>query len=174
MDENHIIDCMVKALRSRPGEWLTFAYLSSLVSLPDCDANLIGAMADYRPDLFAVTKDRKLKLRLNIAEDVARKGPTNWQVPAPPEKVSEPNPGRHAVASFGESAAGCYCILPDEDVLFDLKAGSIPDEALVYSCCWKNICRVRGLFFNLVPPETWTEICRRRGYIQQRENPRGF
>lgn len=173
MNENFIIECMVKALRLRPGEWLTFAYLASLVGIPDCDANLIGAMTDFRPDLFAVTKDKKLKLRLAVAEDVARQGTTRWQVPAPPEKVPESSPGRHAAGSFGDSQ-GCYCNRPDEEVLSDLKEDSIPDDALVFSCCWKNICRVRGLFFNQIAAETWTEICRRRGYILQRENPRGF
>jgi hypothetical protein len=69
---------------------------------------------------------------------------------------------------------GCYCSVPDHDILHDLKAGSVPDKALVYSCCWENICRVRAIFFGQVPDQTWTEICRRRGYILQRENPRGF
>jgi len=165
---------MVKALRSRPGEWLTFAYLSSLVSFPDCDATLIGAMADFRPDLFAVSKDKKLKLRMKVVEDVAQQGVRNWKVPSPPEKIPELSHAMHTGTSSGALESGCYCNLPDEEVLADLKEDSIPDEALLYSCCWKNICRVRGLFFNLVSAETWIEICRRRGYIKQRENPRGF
>ena len=174
MDENRIIERMVKTLRSRPGEWLTFAYLSSLVALPDCNGDLIGAMADFRPDLFAVTKDKKLKLRMKVVEDVAQQGPRNWQVPVPPEKVSELNHASRMGTSSRDLRDRCYCNLPDEEILADLKEDSIPDEALVYSCCWKNICRVRGKSFHLVPHETWTEICRRRGYIQRRENPRGF
>jgi hypothetical protein len=136
---------------------------------------VVGALAEYRPDLFAITKDSKLKLRLNIAEDIALQGPAKWQVPPPPpvKRIKEIR-SSHGQSAVGESAAACYCKLPDQEVLADLKEGSIPDEALVFSCCWKNICRVRGLFFNFVPPETWIEICRKRGYIQQRENPRGF
>src|ERR1700693_330360 len=145
MNENRIIEAMVKALRSRPGEWLTFAYLSALVAMPDCDANLIGAMADFRPDLFAVSKDKKLKLRMKVVEDVAQQGPRNWKVPAPPEKVSELTNSGHRGVSSGGLKDGCYCSHPDEEVLADLKEDTIPDEALVYSCCWKNICRVRGL-----------------------------
>jgi hypothetical protein len=142
---------MVKILRSRPSERLTFSYLTSLVSIPNCDAKLIGAMADFRPDLFVVTKDKKLKLRMNVAEDIARQGVSKWRVPAPPAKVREnAGLGKHSSGMSLDPAEGCYCNHPDEEVLRDLKKGSIPDEALVFSYCWKNICRVRGLFFNLM------------------------
>ena len=174
MDEDLIVESMVKMLHSRPGEWLTFAYLSSLMAIPDCDANLVGAMADYRPDLFAVSRDRKLKLRTGVVEDVARQGPTSWRVPDRPEQAQLGSFNRHGGTQSGPAPSGCYCGVSDEEILSALKEGSVPDEALVFSCCWKNICRVRGLFFNLVSAETWTEICRRRGYIQQRQNPRGF
>ena len=165
---------MVKALRARPGEWLTFSYLSSLIAIPNCDADIVGAMADYRPDLFSVSKDRKLKLRTEVAEDVARRGPKNWKVPDRREQVPFGIFKRHSDKQAGATQNVCYCSTSDEEILDDLTEDSIPDEALVFSCCWKNICRVRGLFFNLVAEETWIEICRRRGYIQQRENPRGF
>jgi hypothetical protein len=174
VDENHIIGRMVAVLRSRPGEWMTFRYLASLVEIPQCDDQVVGALAEYRPDLFAIAKDRKLKLRVSVSEDIALQGPTKWQVPPPPVKPIKGIGSSHGHGAFGESDAACYCKLPDQEVLADLKEGSIPDEALVFSCCWKNICRVRGLFFNLVPAETWIEICRKRGYIQHRENPRGF
>jgi hypothetical protein len=172
--ENQIIERMVLSLRSRPGEWLTFSYLSTLVALPGCDADLIGAMADFRPDIFAVAKDRKLKLREQIVADIAKQEPRAWRVPDAPTRAPETHSIGHGGSTTGMSEGASYCHLPDEEILADLKEGSIPDEALVYSCCWKNICRVRGLYFNLVPPDVWIEICRRRGYIQQRENPRGF
>ena len=174
MDENPIIAAMVIMLRAHPGEWLTFGYLASLIAMKDCDANIIGAMADFRPDLFAVSRDRKLKLRTAVVEKVARQGIANWRVPERPEQPRSEGFNRHSTTGAGAAAGGCYCNLADEEILDDLKDGSVPDEALVFSCCWKNICRVRGLSFGQVPDETWTEICRRRGYIQQRENPRGF
>ena len=165
---------MVKMLRARPGEWLTFAYLSSLIALPDCDTNIVGAMADYRLDLFAVSRDRKLKLCTEVVEDVARQGPTRWRVPQRPEQAQLGSSNRHGGTQSGSPPSGCYCSVSDEEILSALKEGSVPDEALVYSCCWRNICRVRGLFFNLVSAETWVQICQRRGYVQQRENPRDF
>lgn len=170
MDEELIIKSIVKTLRARPGEWLTFSRLSSLIAIPDCDANIVGAMADYRPDLFAVSRDRRMKLRTEVAEDVARRG----NVPERPEQVPFGIFKRHSDKHGGPTQNVCYCSFTDQEILTDLAGDSIPDEALVFSCCWRNICRIRGLFFNLVPAETWIEICRRRGYIQQRENPRGF
>jgi hypothetical protein len=173
VDEELIIGSMVKALRARPGEWLTFAYMSSAIDIPNCDANIVGAMADYRPDLFAVSNDKRLKLRAEIVEDVARQG-ISWRVPERPAQVRLGSFDRHGGTQTAPTPNGCYCSLSDEEILIALKDASVPDEALVFSCCWKNICRVRGLFFNLVPADAWTEICRRRGYIQRRENPRGF
>ena len=38
----------------------------------------------------------------------------------------------------------CYCDLPAERELDDLKRDVIPDEALVRACCWEQICWVRG------------------------------
>jgi hypothetical protein len=167
MDEDRVIGSMIKILRERPGEWLTVAYLSSLIAMPDCDGDLVGAMADFRPDLFAVSRDRKLKLRPEVAENISRQGISNWRVPERPEADPYRGINRRGAAETGTALGGCYCSAPDNDILEDLKTGSVPDEALVNSCCWKNICRVRGRFFGQVPDDTWTEICRRRGYIQQ-------
>jgi hypothetical protein len=67
-----------------------------------------------------------------------------------------------------------YCRRSESSILSDIKRGGIPSEALVNSCCWKRICQVRGLHFNEIDDETWRDICRQRGYVFARENPRGF
>jgi len=174
LDEEHLIRSMVRVLHEHPGEWLTFRKLSRLVAEPSCDADLVGAIADYRDDLFAVSRDRKLKLRPRVTEGIAHRGMENWKVPARPEKEKPQYVGTHGGSTSGITGAKCYCDLSYEEILQGLVEGAIPDEALVYSCCWKTICRVRGLYFNSVDPEIWREICARRGYIQNRENPRGF
>lgn len=33
----------------------------------------------------------------------------------------------------------CYCDNPDVTILDDLKRQTVPDEALVRSCCWSRI-----------------------------------
>jgi hypothetical protein len=162
---------MVRILRERPGEWLTFTDLSSLVAIPDCDGDIVGAMADFRPDLFAVSRDRKVKLRSGVTEDIARQGISNWPVPERPEPDPYRGIDRHDAAATATTPGGCYCSTPDNDILDDLKAGSVPEDALVSSCCWKNICRVRARFFGQVPDETWIAICRRRAYRLLREHP---
>jgi hypothetical protein len=72
----------------------------------------------------------------------------------------------------------CYCGHRDEEILNDIKRGAIPDEALVNNCCYKTICKVRGTYFSQSDyeeyAETWSEICRKKGYLQQRHNSRGF
>lgn len=174
LDEERIIRSMVRTLRNRPAEWLTFVGLSRLVALADCDANVLGAIAEYRSDLFAITKDRKLKLRQNVIEDVARRGIENWSVPARPEPAKHRDLDYRDITARRESGVGCYCKSSYEEILNDIKGGSPPDEALLRSCCWSAICRVRGMYFNMIDPEIWRDICQRRGYIRQRENPRGF
>jgi len=81
------------------------------------------------------------------------------------------------------SGSGCYCDTPQKQVLADLKHGSIPDEALVRSCCYRWICKVRAIFrFGLSDgssdweqeAEAWSELCRKKGYLRSRQNPRGF
>lgn len=81
------------------------------------------------------------------------------------------------------SGSGCYCETPQEQVLADLKHGSVPDEALVRDCCYKWICTVKATFrFGLSDgssdwekeAEAWVELCRKKGYLRQRQNPRGF
>ena len=172
MDDERIIRRIVEVLQKHPGEWFTFRRLSSFVEIPGCDADIIAAIAEYRPDLFALSNDRRVKLRLAVVESISQRGISNWQVPPRPEPV---RPERFHNEPFSEIArGGCYCKVRDAVVLHDLILGAVPDEALVYSCCWRHICRVRGLNFNQVSEEIWREICQRRGYLRERENPRGF
>lgn len=78
---------------------------------------------------------------------------------------------------------GCYCDKSENEVLDDLRRGSVPDEALVRSCCYKWICKVRGTTrFGLAESssdyeeeaEKWRELCKKRKYLFNRQNPRGF
>ena len=172
MDENHILRSIVLLLLKHPGEWFTFRRASSSIGIPGCDADVLAALVEYRQDLFAISDDRRLKLRTGVTEAVAHQGISNWQLPARPER---PSPEIFRDGTYPEiPRGGCYCNVGDRAVLRDLVNGAVPDEALVYSCCWKHICRIRGLFFGDVPEETWREICQRRGYLRERENPRGF
>jgi hypothetical protein len=67
-----------------------------------------------------------------------------------------------------------YCNQSDDVILDDIIRGGVPDEALVSGCCWRRICQVRGRNFNSISADTWGEICRKRGYVFGRQNPRGF
>lgn len=83
---------------------------------------------------------------------------------------------KSTTAASPTSRTGGYCYpLPKEgEILRDLLRGSLPEEALVCTGCWRQICRVRGLNFSKVSAELWREICERRGYLYWRENPRGW
>lgn len=172
MDENHILRSIVLMLRQHPGEWFSFRRASSLIQVAGVDADVLAAFVEYRPDLFSVSDDRRFKLRVRISEDVAQKGDTNWKVPPVPESA-RPEMLRQGV-NREVPAGGCYCDVGDCSVLQDLVIGSVPDSALVYSCCWRHICRIRGLHFGSIADDIWREICQRRGYLRERENLRGF
>jgi len=92
---------------------------------------------------------------------------------------------RVVVAERAERAEGrtmCYCNSDDELILADLKRQGVPDEALLRDCCWRRISQVRGRTFSgseSTPSwdpdgEIWKELCRKRGYLHTRQNPRGF
>lgn len=76
----------------------------------------------------------------------------------------------------------CYCDSDDETILSDLKVEAVPDEALVRNCCWRRISQVRGRSFSGAETSPswdsdgtiWKELCRKRGYLHARQNPRGF
>lgn len=69
---------------------------------------------------------------------------------------------------------GCYCDTAVSRVVADIIAETIPEDSLVNGCCWKHICRARGLKAGRIDAETWSELNRRRGYLLARQNPRGF
>jgi hypothetical protein len=172
MDENEILRLIVGVLTSHPSEWLTFSRVSAILGKSGIDSDIVAALVEFRPDLFAVTRDRRFKLRSSAHESITLVGISRWQLPPRRQPQNEPvfREGMHAEIPSG----GCYCNVGDVSVLKDLINGSVPDAALVYRCCWVHICRVRGLNFRAVDDETWREICQRRGYLRERENPRGF
>ena len=174
MDEEPIVHAMVRALRTRPAEWLTFRDLSTLIANREMDEEVVGAIAEYRKDIFAITNDRKLKLRESIVEQTAHLDLDNWTVPERriPDGRREL---RDAVARALRVENGCcYCSFSDPEIFDDIFAERVPDGALILSCCWKTICRVRGQELNSVPPDIWEELCRRWAIIRPRENPRDF
>ena len=67
-----------------------------------------------------------------------------------------------------------YCKESESTILNDIDNMSIPSDALVEACSWKYICKVRGKYLSRINPETWSEICRKRGYLYKRHNSRGF
>ncbi len=68
----------------------------------------------------------------------------------------------------------CYCGEPDNTILADILRCAVPEDALVNDCCWRRVCQVRGRNDADIDPETWSELCRIRGYLRYRQNPRGF
>jgi hypothetical protein len=76
----------------------------------------------------------------------------------------------------------CYCDSSDDVILNDLKLQAVPDDALLRKCCWSRISQVRGRTFSGsentpswdLDGKIWKELCSKRGYLQTRQNPRGF
>lgn len=172
MDENAILRCIIQLLLNHPAEWFTFRRAAFPVSHAAADADLIAALVEYRQDLFGISDDRRFKLRPAVAEAIAQNGFVQWQIPSKPEPIR--SEGFRSDMHPEIPNGGCYCNVGEYSVLRDFMNGSVPEAALVYSCCWSHICRVRGLHFNDVPEETWREICARRGYLRARQNSRGF
>jgi hypothetical protein len=174
IESERTITAIVFALRTRPSEWISFRRLAALLNMPGIDGDVVGALVDYRPDIFAVSKDRKVKLRMTTVEEISLRGKTEWKLPEVPQKKS-PNPISSRGTTAGDHVVvGCYCDLPSDAILEDLKNANIPEEALVNSCCWRRICSVRGSNLWAIPEDIWREICERRGYLYFRQNPRGF
>lgn len=67
----------------------------------------------------------------------------------------------------------CYCDKPEQEILGDLKRGSVPDEALLRSCCWRKIRQVRGNRFHEIDDGTWNTLCDKRVQLNARRNPAG-
>jgi hypothetical protein len=68
----------------------------------------------------------------------------------------------------------CYCDSPEDQILLDIGRGSVPEDALVRACCWREICRTRGRNFDRVDADVWRQVCAKRGFLYARQNPRGF
>jgi hypothetical protein len=174
LDEDALIRSMVFVLRRHPGEWLTFRRLSRLVAISGMDENILAAIAEYRDDLFAISHDRKVKLRQSVLEQTAHQDVTNWVVPAR-RVIDERRELEEKVArAISGEKSGCYCSMSDSKILTDIIGEHVPDEALILAHCWIRICEVRGPDLTSIPPEVWSELCRRRAVIKRRENPHDF
>jgi hypothetical protein len=174
LDEDSLIRSMVFVLRQHPAEWLTFRRLSQLVAIPGRDENILAAIAEYRDDLFAIAHDRKVKLRQSVLEQTANHNVTNWAVPARRVNDERRELEEKVARAISGEQSGCYCSMSGSKILTDIIGECVPDEALILSHCWIRICEVRGPDLTSIPPEVWSELCRRRAVIKRRENPRDF
>jgi hypothetical protein len=173
-DQDALIRRMVIVLREHPGAWLTFSRLARLVSITGVDGDIVASVAVYRDDLFSTSQDRRVKLRQGVLEQTAHQDLTNWVVPSrrviDERRELEEKVGR---AISGEKS-GCYCSMPDSKILTDIIREHVPDEALILAHCWIRICEVRGPDLTSIPPDVWSELCRRRAIIRRRENPNDY
>jgi hypothetical protein len=174
LDDESIIRKMVSVLRQHPGEWLTFRRLSQLVAIPRIDGDIIAAISEHRDDLFATTHDRKVKLRQIVLEQTAHQDVTNWMVPAHRVNDERRELEEKVARAISGEKSGCYCGMSDSRILTDIIGEHVPDEALILAHCWIRICEVRGPDLTSIPPEVWSELCRRRAVIKRLENPRDF
>ena len=174
LDEDGLIRRMVIVLRQHPGEWLTFRRLSRLVAIPGMDEHVLAPIAAYRDDLFAISHDRKVKLRQGVLEQTAHQDLTNWVVPARRVNDERRELEEKVARAISGEKSGCYCSMPDSKILIDIIGEHVPDEALILAHCWIRICEVRGPDLTSIPPEVWSELCRRRAIIKRRENPHDF
>ena len=68
-----------------------------------------------------------------------------------------------------------YCNNNESLVLSNIESINMPNDALIEACSWRRICQVRGKNFSQVDPNTWSDICRKRGYLlYSRFNYRGY
>jgi hypothetical protein len=105
LDDESLIRSMILVLRNHPGEWFTFRRLSRLVALPGMDEYTIGAIAEYRQDLFAISNDRRLKHREQAIAQMAAQDAENWVIPQRPD-YDERRELRNRVARAIGGAAG--------------------------------------------------------------------
>lgn len=173
-EQERIVLLIVQALLRHHGGWPTFRRLSHLMGLADHDGDSLAGFAEYRSDLFVIARDKMLKLQPRLVKEIARIGVENWRVPERPHPPKHVRRGADSFAIGDIQSGPCYCHTPHRNILYDLKTASVPGEALLCDSCWREMCRVRGIYFNAVDSETWKEICRKRGYLRQRQNPRGF
>jgi hypothetical protein len=171
LDDQALIRSMVIVLRQHPGEWLTFRRLSQLVAIPGINEYAVGGVAEYRDDLFAISHDRKVKLRQSVLEQTAHQDVTNWAVPQRIVLDDRRELRIRVARALGGADGTCYCQVPPPTILSEIIGETVPDEALILGCCWITICRVRGPDPHLVSSDVWSELCRRRVDVKHRENP---
>ncbi len=67
-----------------------------------------------------------------------------------------------------------YLMKSDLDIVEDINNDRVPDDVLDSREEWSRICSARGRNFHKINEEAWRELCKRRGYLRYRRNPRGF
>lgn len=158
-----ILRHMIREFLAHPAELLTFRKLSYWIA---SDPDVLHAIAEQRPDLFIITADdRFVKLFPEAVERIVDVGVERT--------IAEVRAVRSEPDSKREHRP-CGHFSSDDEILADLLRCSFHPETLTRNCCWSEIGRVRGVNARVVDMETWREICRIRGYLQMRQNPRGF
>ena len=124
------------------------------------------ATADQRPDLLLVTPDaRFVKLFPEAVERIVDVGVERT--------IAEVKVARSKTVLTRDHRP-CDHFEAESDILTDLLNCSFHPDALTRNCCWREICRVRSTNHGVIDGETRSEICTMRGYLQARQNPRGF
>jgi very-short-patch-repair endonuclease len=153
---------MIRQFLRQPGEFLTFGQLA--FRIPNSDKDILHSVAENRSDLFVLAKDdRSTKLHLEAVQRILQDGI---------EAVTAPPMVPHAADSPEERIRCGH--FSQEELLADLQRFSLPGEALTRKCCWTEICRLRAFSRPQIDAESWREICVTRGYLLERQNPRGF
>lgn len=62
----------------------------------------------------------------------------------------------------------------DPEIVRAINSDSVSSEDLLSREGWKRICQARGRYLSAVDGEAWQALCARRGYLQHRQNSRGF
>jgi hypothetical protein len=160
---------MIREFLAHPAEFMTFTRLAFLIRAATNEAvssDLLHVIAEQRSDLFIITRnDRGLKLFTDALERIVSMGVDSVIAePAPVHSEAHPKYEHHRCNHFSG----------DDEILDALTRCSFGPPVLTRSCCWKEICRVRGMHSNAIDADAWREICSIRGYLQERQNPRGF
>jgi hypothetical protein len=154
---------MIREFLAHPAELLTFRKLSYRIA---SDADVLHAIAEQRPDLFIITdNDRFVKLFPKAVERIVDVGVDR--------AIAEVGVARSRPTSAHDHHP-CDHFGSENEILTGLLHCSFHPDSLARNCCWREICRVRSASPNVIDAETWREICRIRGYLQRRQNPRGF
>lgn len=167
MDWDRLVTQMIREMicqfLKQPGEFLTFGQLA--FRIPNSDKDLLHSIVENRPDLFAVTRnERSVKLHTETVRRVLEEGieAAAQEPPPTPQQV---------IGTAGRIRCGHFS---QDELLADLQRLSLPAEALTRNCCWTEICRLKSRCRLPIDYEEWREICRTRGYLLARQNPRGF